>query len=300
MVIHEFQTCIGLRDVTFHETLVDTLCGQFHTFFVGNALDVFAELDLQVAREVQAVVLLENIGDATLAGLRVDADDRLIGTTDILGVDRQVGHFPYRMIGNLDGLHALVDRVLVRTGKRRINQLADVRVTFRDRHFVGIFIDGLDTLDITAIQARIDALRVHVQCQCHHIHIAGTFAVAEQRAFHTVSTRHQSQFCCSDARAAVVVRMQGDDDIFAVVDVAAHPFDLVGIDVRCRHLHGGRQVQDEFVVGRRLNLGDHGVADLQSHVQLCAGEAFRRIFEAITTPGLGRHIGNHRHRRRSA
>ena len=104
---------------------------------------------------------------------------------------------------------------------------------------------------------------------------------------------NQRQLGRSNARAAVIVRMQGDDQVFAIVEITAHPLDLVGIDVRRRHLDRGRQVQDQLVVGRRLDdLGDC-VADFQGHVQLRAGEALRRIFEPEPATGLGRHVGNH-------
>ncbi len=293
VVINEFQTRIGLRHVALHEALINALGGQFHALLVGDALNVLAKLHLQIARQVQAVILLQDIGDATLAGLRVDADDRLVGSADILRIDRQIGHFPDGVIGDLDRLHALVDRILMRAGKGSIDQFADIRVTLGDRHFVGIFVDGLDALDIGAIQFRVHALSIHVQRQRHHVHIARALAIAKQRAFDTVGTRHQAEFGGGNARAAVIVRMQRDDDIFAVVDIAAHPFDLVGIDVGRRHFHGGGQIQDQLVIGGRLHHVDDGVADVQCHFQLRAGKAFRRIFEAITAASLCRHVGDH-------
>ena len=52
------------------------------------------ELDLQLARQVERVVGLQQVGDAALAGLRVDADDRLVAAAQVLRVDRQVRHRP--------------------------------------------------------------------------------------------------------------------------------------------------------------------------------------------------------------
>ncbi len=87
--------------------------------------------------------------------------------------------------------------------------------------------------------------------------------------------------------------MQRDDEVFAVVEIAAHPFDLVGIDVGRRHLDRRRQVEDQLVVRRRLDdLGDR-IADLQRHFEFGAGEALRRIFEAVAAAGLRRHVGDH-------
>ena len=139
----------------------------------------------------------------------------------------------------------------------------------------------------------IDPLREHVQRQRHDIDIAGALAIAEQRAFDAVGAGHQAQFGGGNAGAAVIVRMQRDDDVFAVVDIAAHPFDLVGIDVRRRHFHGRGQVEDQLVVGRRLDDLDHGIGDFQRHLQLGAGKAFRRIFEAEAAAGLFGHVRDH-------
>ncbi len=45
--------------------------------------------------------------------------------------------------------------------------------------------------------------------------------------------------------------------------------------------------------GVGFTIVDDGVADLQRHVQLGAGKALRRIFEAVAAAGLGRHVGDH-------
>src|SRR3954471_16254171 len=56
---------------------------------VGPVLDNAAELDLKRARQLQAVVGLQQIGDAALSRLAIDADHRLVGATDILWIDRE-------------------------------------------------------------------------------------------------------------------------------------------------------------------------------------------------------------------
>ena len=61
---------------------------------VGDLLDRLGELDLQTPRQLQAVVGLHDVGDAALAGLRVDPDHGLVGAAHVLRVDRQVGHLP--------------------------------------------------------------------------------------------------------------------------------------------------------------------------------------------------------------
>ena len=136
-------------------------------------------------------------------------------------------------------------------------------------------------------------MRVHVQSQRHDVDVAGALAIAEQRALDAVGARHQAELGGGDAGAAVVVRVQRDDEVLAVVDLAAHPFDLVGIDVGRRHLDGRRQIDDQLVFRRRPDdLGD-GVADFQRDFELGAGEAFRRILETITAARLRGHVGDH-------
>ena len=293
VMIDELDAGIGLRHIKLLELLVNALRRQFLAFFIGNVLNDLAELDLQVARQVQAIIRLQDIGDTALARLRIDANDRFIGTAHILRVDRQIGHFPDRRIGRTARLHALVDRILMRAGESRIDQLADIRMALGNLQLVRIFIDFLHPVDVGAVQLRVHALRVHVECQRHHIDIAGAFAIAEQRTFNAVGTSHQAQFGCSNARATVIMRVQRDNQVLTIVEVAAHPFDLVGIDVRRVHLDGRRQVDDQLVVCGRLHDLDDRIADFQRHIQLSARKAFGRILEAITAPRFRSHIHDH-------
>ena len=60
--------------------------------------------------------------------------------------------------------------------------------------------------------------------------------------------------------------------------VAAEPFNLVGIDVRRRHFHRGRQIDDHRVLRGWLPDVHDRLADLQGKIKLGAGKALRRIF----------------------
>ena len=60
------------------------------------ACTLLREVDLQPARQLEVVLGLHQVRDAALAGLRVDADDRLVAAADVLRVDRQVRHVPDR------------------------------------------------------------------------------------------------------------------------------------------------------------------------------------------------------------
>ena len=102
---------------------------------VGDLLDRLGELDLQPARQRQAVIGLHDVGHAALAGLRVHPDDGLVGAADVLGVDRQIRHLPQDVVdvgvglvgGHLHRVQALVDGVLVAAGERGVDQIAAVR-----------------------------------------------------------------------------------------------------------------------------------------------------------------------------
>ena len=58
-----------LVHVALDEPLVDALGRQFPAFAVGDVLDVLAELHLQVARQIEPVIGLQDIGDARIAEL---------------------------------------------------------------------------------------------------------------------------------------------------------------------------------------------------------------------------------------
>ena len=107
--------------------------------------------------------------------------------------------------------------------------------------------------------------------------LPGALAVAEQAALDAVGTGQVAQLRGRDGRAAVVVRVQRQDDVLAVAQVAAHPLDRVRVHVRRRHLDGGRQVDDHLAVRRRLQHLQHRVADPQRELQLGAGVGLGRV-----------------------
>src|SRR6185437_13794051 len=103
--------------------------------------------------------------------------------------------------------------------------------------------------------------------------------IAEQGALDAIRAGHQRQFGGGDRRAAIVVRMHGQDHRPALRDVAAEPLEHIGVSVGRRHLDGGGQVEDEAPLARRLDDVLHRLADSQRHFELGAGEALGRIFE---------------------
>ena len=178
---------------------------------VGDLLDHLGELDLEKARHVDAVVALQDVGDAAFARLAVDADDRLVAAAEVGRVDRQVGHLPDLAVRGFERLEALVDGVLVRAREGGEHQVAAIGMARMDRQLVAVF-DGLaDLVDVREVDLGIDALGVHVEAQRDEVDVAGALAVAEQAALDAVGAGHEAELGRRHAGAAVVVRMQAQD-----------------------------------------------------------------------------------------
>jgi hypothetical protein len=70
----------------------------------------------------------------------------------------------------------------------------------------------------------------------------------------------------------------------ATGEIAVHPLDLVGIDVGRRHLHRGREVEDDLVVRRRAPFGGDGVADFLAKSSSVAEKVSGLYSRAISVP----------------
>ena len=75
------------------------------------------------------------------------------------------------------------------------------------------------------------------------------------------------------------MRVDAEDDAVPVLEVTAHPLDLVCVHVGSCHLNCGRQVKDHRFLRCGLPYVLYGCADLQGKIQLCAGKALGRIFK---------------------
>jgi hypothetical protein len=158
----------------------------------------------------------------------------------------------------------LLDRVLMRARERGEHELAGVRMARVYRKVGAVLGSADDFAHVREIEVRPDALRVQVHSERDEADVARAFAVAEQAAFDAIRARHQRQFGGGDAGAAIVVRMQREHDAVAAREIRVHPLDLVGVDVRRRHFHRCRQVEDHRPRGRGLPDVHHRLADLPS------------------------------------
>ena len=271
--VHRVELERGLAvEVLGLEDLPDLVGGHLAALGVGALLDDPAELDLRAPRQVELVLGLEQVGDAALAGLAVDPDDRLVGAAHVLGVDRQVRRLPGHLADGdallggppLEVLEALLDGVLVGAGERRVDEVAGVRVARVDRQ-LGAVLDGpAHLVDVGDVDLRVDALAEQVHRQGDQADVAGALAVAEQAALDPVGAGHHRQLGGGDGGAAVVVRVQADHRVGAPGELAAEPLDLVGVDVGRRDLDGRRQVEDDLAAVLGLpDVGDR-LADLDA------------------------------------
>ena len=71
------------------------------------------------------------------------------------------------------------------------------------------------------------------------------------------------------------------------------PFDLVGIDIGCGHLDGGRKIENGSALRRRLPDRVDRVADLHGKIQFSPGKAFRAVFESPIGVGLLQSMFSH-------
>ena len=146
-----------------------------------------------------------------------------------------------------------------------------------DRQLVAVLRRALDLVDVAEVDLRIDALRQQVDAQRDDVDVSGALTVAEQAPLDAVGAGHVAELCGGDRGAAVIVRVQRQDHVLAVGEVAAHPLDRVGIHVRRRHLDGRRQVDDHLAVGGGLEDLDDLVADIDGELELGAGVALGRV-----------------------
>ncbi len=82
------------------------------------------------------------------------------------------------------------------------------------------------------VDLRVNPLREQVEPQRDEVDVAGALAVAEETPLDAVGAGEQAQFGRGDARATVVVRMQREHDGWPPRQVAVHPLDRVGVDIR--------------------------------------------------------------------
>jgi hypothetical protein len=150
---------------------------------------------------------------------------------------------------------------------------------------VAVLDDRARLVEVRQVELRVDALREQVDRERDQVDVAGPLTVAEQRSLDPVGAGHQPELGGRDRSAAVVVRVDADDDAVARRHVPLEPLDAIGIDVRRERLDRRRQVDDHLLRRRRLPGRHHCLTDPQCELELGAVEALRRVLEDDAVAG---------------
>ena len=225
---------------------------------------------------------LQHIADASLSGLAVDTDDiRVVASSDIGRIDRQVGNSPVIRIVFFSPVHSLCDGILVRTGECRKHKRAAVRRSGTHLH-AGVFLIPFNQiLHIVKVHFRIHALHIQVHGKCDDVHISGPLPISEQSSLYAVRSGQNTKLRVADSAPTVVVRMQGENHVVPVLQVLAHILHLAGIDMRHGKFHCARKIDNCLPVCRRLPDIQNRVADFQRIFRLRPGKAFRAVLKTV-------------------
>ena len=127
-----------------------------------SSLDHIGKLLVHALRKLEAVESIHNKGYAALSGLTVDTDDRLVLSSDIAWIDRQIRNFPVLAVSFVESLHTFVDGIMMGTGECGKYQLAGIRMSRMDRDLAASFVNTDNIVDMSDFQLRVDALGEHV------------------------------------------------------------------------------------------------------------------------------------------
>ena len=144
-------------------------------------------------------------GYAALTGLAVDADDRLVLSSDIGWIDRKIWYFPPFLPSLLHGLHSFVNCILMRSGKCGKYQFTGIWMAHRYIHLAASFVYFFDLCYIFNIEFRIDSLGKHIVGNGQNIQISGSLPVSKQSSLHTIRSRKKCKLGCRNACTSVIM-----------------------------------------------------------------------------------------------
>ncbi len=150
-VVDEGKAGIDFKVVLIFEKGDDFLREEFAAEEVGSVLNDFRERNLETAGEVEVEVALDDPGDTAFAALGVDADDGLVGTADIFGVEGEVGDCPRIGLGEsffLAHLEAFLDGVLVGSAECALDERTSIGDSRVDWDVVAFFYHINHSVDI--------------------------------------------------------------------------------------------------------------------------------------------------------
>ena len=249
---------------------------------VGVALNNSRELHLQATRQLQVVCPRHEVGNPALTGLGIHAHNGLVGATDIVRIDGQVGKLPDHCVLiapcgvhlRLTGGKTLLDGVLVRAREAGVHQISDVGRSRRSLHLGAVLHGAADLVDVREVDARINSLAEKIQAQGQQVNVTGTFALSQEAAFDTVCAGEECKFSTGDTGSTIIVRVNRQRNVLASGKVTRHVLDLVGEDIGGRAFNGRGQVEDDLAAFLWLPDVHNGFAHFQCEITLGINKNF--------------------------
>ena len=102
------------------------------------------------------------------------------------------------------------------------------------------FVHLNNLIHLFKIELRIHTLAVHVHRHSEDVHITGALTITKKRALNTIGAGKQGELRSRYSATSVVMGMNRNQHGIASFNVLAKPLNLVRVDIRRTHLHGGR------------------------------------------------------------
>ena len=214
---------------------------------VGDALDEVAHLGGHLLGQVVAEVVLQDVGDAPLAGLAVDADDvGLVLPVDVVGVQGEVGDGPVFLLPLFPEVHPLGDGVLVGAGEGGKHQVAGVGLAVPHGHAGQALIALHDLGHVGEVQLGstpwVKRFMAMVMMSTLPVRSPLPKRVPSIRWPRPAGPVPRRPRRCPGRCGGWMETMT----FSRVMEVLAHVLNLLGIDMGHGHLHGGGEVDDHL------------------------------------------------------
>lgn len=158
---HQAQSGL-LNLIVTAEKLPDSVLRHFFTVQIALLLNATAEILLQRAGKLQAMILLQQPGGAAFTRLAVYPNHSFVTAADIGRVEWQIGDLPLRFLMLAAVSESLLNRILMRAGKSGKYQLPGIGMTGMNRQFIAVGHHLNNPRHITKVQSRRNALGIKI------------------------------------------------------------------------------------------------------------------------------------------
>ena len=166
--------------IMIFKNVVYPVRSQLLVCFIGYIFYHVADFFTHFFRNADAKVLLQNVAYTAFSWLAVDTDNIfIVSSSDVLRIDWQIRYGPVISFFRFTPCHTFCDGILMGAGECGKYQISCIWLSFIDMHSGQAFVDFTDLWNVSEIQSRIYTLREHIECQCHDIHVTGTFSISK-------------------------------------------------------------------------------------------------------------------------